>query len=759
MSHNQKPKQQMRDTYVPGPISDDVICRIFTKSGGGINTNTIRARFLDRFLEVNPHIAQYLEERYGTFDGYGETVKRIVHEKKTVPFVPPAPYDDPNTLTDEDIIRFFSDKRGKINPNKTREPYLSKYPAIMTYLERRYEKFFGYAQTLKCIFQGLDELPRCENCGKILPRADQRWCDTYCQLTDRAFIAERDANIDQEEKARKFRKTCQERYGVDAPAQNAEIMAKMLDGRDNEAARLKARKTTRQRYGVDNIFELPEIQERAAETRRRNRPSDPQNHAKQEQTMLERHGVKSALCKGELREKGRQTMMERYGTPYYNSAEASMKTKQERYGDPHYNNPDKHRETCEERYGVPSFSQTVDYAHHRTKTYLWHGIAFDSMPELAYFIYQTDQGHEVVCEPASIPYEYDGQTHIYIPDFSVDGELVEIKGAHFFAADGTMINPFGRDMDGLFEAKHQCMLANDVTIITDFREYIGYVSEHYGRDFLQRCRVPMTLSLDYLCYPQELTVGNINIAVKKAQWREFFKNEISRWETNNDSIRLRLYENRRQYLSKDACDLSHFEILRGLKIAGLVKGYSRFNPKALMRFIDEYEIASVYDPCAGWGERILTAYAKGIPYLGVDVNEALLPGYEALSEEYQMTEQNFVVADSSDYIPGGHYDAVFTCPPYFDQEIYSEAGAENLPHDEFLLWWRKVLENALRVTPRYVAFQANQKTKRELMAVMEDMGFILLEEFELSREASHFTHDTKTEYESFVIFAPPAPPV
>lgn len=749
-------KMNICETKIPGPVSDEMILNLFTKQDGSINPARMRTTFIERFAITNPHVMSYLEERYEDFQGYRETIKRIIRnhmpESASVPSPVPAPFDDATAMTDEDIIRFFSDRHGKINPNKTRKPFLAKYPEIKIYLENRYEEFHGYTYTLQCIFLGLSELPRCEHCGKILDHATHRWCSIKCQLTDPVFVQQREEHVDYEARSRKFRQTCQERYGVNAPAQNPEILAKMLDGRDHLAIAAKVRETVREKYGVDCVFQLESVKQKGMETKLHNRPDDPCNHRQQEQTMLERYGVKSALCKGELRDKGSQTKLARYGNSGLNVA-AVAETKRRRYGDPHYNNAAKARQTCLERYGVPFVGQIVDFAHRRTKTYLWHGKTFDSMPELAYYIYQIDHGSDVVCEPVAIPYEHEGVTHMYIPDFSVDGQLTEIKGDHFFE-DGRMINPFGRDMDDLFEAKHQCMLNNGVNIITDFQEYMQYVRKTYGHDFLRRCKVPRTLSLDYLQYPQSLTPGNINIAVKRAQWRVFYKNEIQRWEENHNRLRLRLYENRLKYLGKEPCDLTHYEILRGLKIGGFVKGYSRFNPKIFQQFLDDYRIASVYDPCAGWGERMLVTYAQGIPYLGVDINDALLPGYEALIDAYGMEDQQFLVADSSTYVPEAHYDAVFTCPPYFNQEIYSSQGAENLSRDAFLDWWRATIRCALSVHPRYVAYQANQKTKEALNQVMVDMGLVLVAEMDLPREASHFTHDTKREYESIEIFTP-----
>ena len=52
----------------------------------------------------------------------------------------------------------------------------------------------------------------------------------------------------------------------------------------------------------------------------------------------------------------------------------------------------------------------------------------------------------------------------------------EIKGDHFFKDknyNNKMICPFDHSQDALYEAKHQCMLKNNVIIITS-TEYIMF---------------------------------------------------------------------------------------------------------------------------------------------------------------------------------------------------------------------------------------------------------------------------------------------
>lgn len=97
------------------------------------------------------------------------------------------------------------------------------------------------------------------------------------------------------------------------------------------------------------------------------------------------------------------------------------------------------------------------------------GINFDSKWELAYYKYCKANNISIVRQPVILEYNYNGMIKKYKPDFEVNGQLLEIKGDHFFENRDViqkMICPYDRSKDDLYEAKHQCMLANNVKILT-----------------------------------------------------------------------------------------------------------------------------------------------------------------------------------------------------------------------------------------------------------------------------------------------------
>ena len=84
-----------------------------------------------------------------------------------------------------------------------------------------------------------------------------------------------------------------------------------------------------------------------------------------------------------------------------------------------------------------------------------------------------------------------------------------------------------------------------------------------------------------------------------------------------------------------------------------------------------------FDPCAGWGGRMLGAYMLGMKYVAIDANRVLVDELNALAE-YMKYDVEIVYGDSSDrdcvmdLMAGRKADLSFTCPPYWNEEHYSD---------------------------------------------------------------------------------------
>ena len=148
-----------------------------------------------------------------------------------------------------------------------------------------------------------------------------------------------------------------------------------------------------------------------------------------------------------------------------------------------------------ERYGSVNNRKKVeetkleDREESPKKKYIYEGLSFDSSWELAFYIMNKDAGHKVVREPLMIPYESRGITYYYIPDFSVNGSLYEMKGSQLIKDGVRVPSPESlretSDPEALKEKmrdKQKCAEANGVQVIDHIKikPYLLYCTAKFG---------------------------------------------------------------------------------------------------------------------------------------------------------------------------------------------------------------------------------------------------------------------------------------
>ena len=307
---------------------------------------------------------------------------------------------------------------------------------------------------------------------------------------------------------------------------------------DDPNSHHKEEETKKRKYG-DAYYNNPE--KRVATSRKRYGENNYNNRKKFLETCNEKFGGNAPACSSGVVEKMKRTKEERYGDSGFNNHEKAVitlnnqygvsnvsqipgvqdKVKQTnniRYGRDHINQTDEGlnriRNTCMEKYYVTHYNQSEEYRSRipeirkkMTKkwvlfwnddnTYIstrrdseeynanvgkWeHELQMDSSWEIDLFVFcKLKNGLDVDYQPnMTIPYEYDGETHSYHPDFIINGRIVEVKGDQFFRINEStgqeeMFCPwrypnwsddYYKWRCGREEAKHQCMLANDVIIL------------------------------------------------------------------------------------------------------------------------------------------------------------------------------------------------------------------------------------------------------------------------------------------------------
>lgn len=211
------------------------------------------------------------------------------------------------------------------------------------------------------------------------------------------------------------------------------------------------------------------------------------NVEKAKQTSLKKYGYENCMQSEHIKQKLKENNFKKYGCEWplqSNSCKLKLKKKfLEKYGVENFfqlqSVKDKISQTLFQRYGIK---------HPINGGYIYNDITFDSAPELAFYIWLIDNNIKFEYQP-NIQFEYfdeNNKRHLYFPDFNIEGQLIEIKGNQFLNEDGTWKNPYDRNQDALIEAKHQCLLKNNVKIFykEQYMKYIKYVQNKYGKKYL-----------------------------------------------------------------------------------------------------------------------------------------------------------------------------------------------------------------------------------------------------------------------------------
>ena len=142
---------------------------------------------------------------------------------------------------------------------------------------------------------------------------------------------------------------------------------------------------------------------------------------------------------------------------------------------------------------------------------------------------------------------------------------------------------------------------------------------------------------------------------------------------------------RRKAYPPTACDV--FELNRAITF---------FKPSIAKHIYYRYGATKVFDPCCGWGSRLLGALSLGIDYHGCDTNTALHPIYNKMTQDLPHDSEVWITKDDClkrlkvllDNDMGYEYDCVLTSPPYANLEVYPEMTpweSEEIFYKKFLM--------------------------------------------------------------------------
>lgn len=125
----------------------------------------------------------------------------------------------------------------------------------------------------------------------------------------------------------------------------------------------------------------------------------------------------------------------------------------------------------------------------------------------------------------------------------------------------------------------------------------------------------------------------------------------------------------------------------------------------------KYRAKSVLDPTAGWGGRMLGAWALGIDYTGIDTNVEMIPAYDQMIQflENETKAKNRLFEEDSANLKmiwsscldvdfsQLNYDFVLTSPPYINLELYEHMEpwqTDQAFYEQFFIpLWQKCVDH------------------------------------------------------------------
>lgn len=556
----------------------------------------------------------------------------------------------------------------------------------------------------------------------------------------------------------------------------------------NYAKRAEKRKQTmKSRYGVENPMQLDSVKEKV------------------KQTCIERYGVENPRQLVDVVDKARQTNVERYGAISYAKSEKGLaqiqQTMQERYGSDNFMKSDAHfdvldsmkeksKQTQLQRYGTEHYSQSneakllqgvrkqKEYDTKR-KNHSFHTSSVEAKLKLRLKTYFGDE--DVICQFVSDVYPFACDFYIKSRHMYIELNATWTHGKHWYdecrVYDNDKLNSWLEKSDYYDNAiqtwtdrdvkKRQVACQNKLNYV------VFWYADLQDADlwFAMGCPDGQDWKREYSWLPErelyfdkkffeKQTATQASMIVKKYQFDVFYQRELRMWNENElyhgIPLQAYLYINRYHYIQKLPWELSSIALLNGFTISGILKNYTRFNFVLMQHVLDKYsDITEIYDPFAGWGERMVCAAWNHKCYFGCDVNELLNPGYQKMIQDLSLQHVEFHVCDSRQqkmpYVDG----AVITCPPYYDIEQYTDYGLETFSYKDFLSAWREVVEQCCDA--KYFCFQINQKFREDMVFIVQELGFVLIDEFCYDTvQSSHFTRkngvNIKKEYEIMLVF-------
>lgn len=547
-------------------------------------------------------------------------------------------------------------------------------------------------------------------------------------------------NIAQLEKSHeKAKQTTKERYGAENFRNNDKSKkTRILNSGTLENSYAdginKARENNLAKYGVEHFFQTNEFKE------------------KSRKTCLERYGVENYRNAQEYSGKLKNTSLEKYGVEHYmSSQECKDKVKatcNERYGADSWFGSEQGKqavkESCIEKYGCENIMQAAEGKSRMIQS-LQHSYGKDNVmqvPEVrsrqaltarsSSFEMSVQQWLEEHKHCFVKHYVINDEDIIHEFDFAVFSQnklilLIDCDGEYYH---GYLDDVNGRSVNPYVDEYRMLLVPEDVDFLVILpKDYEQTLTEYFSDTGLYVDRVfnwcrsvefPYPNILNYVDSYRSLCKSDVNNFSMKARYGERVIQHFHKsvWKANKkgylspfdawqeDDILKKAIQNRIIYKGNS---LDPSKVLYGFSAAKIAPKVSVFNPYLAKYLISKYlnEFNTIFDPCSGYSGRLLGAASLDKTYVGRDINPVTVEESNNLLRELKLSAS---VECGDSLLLTGHFDCLFTCPPYSDKENWNQE-IENMTCDDWIEHFLKnfsckkylfVVDNTVKYTSNIV---------------------------------------------------------
>lgn len=506
-------------------------------------------------------------------------------------------------------------------------------------------------------------------------------------------------------------------------------------------------KTMLDLYGVDNPMKLQKFIDKIADTKQEKyNDSAYNNPEKTKQTNLERHGVEYPQQNIEIKKKSKKTNFKKYNAPTFTATpegkDQIKKTKKEKYGDENYINIKKIKQVKLEKYGYECEFENREWRNKHNsrdskiqlkicndlgidkfefKGYEFDGKFFKYLIEVDGKAYHAENLENLTLTTLqTIQNDYRKTILIDNSEF----ELIRIRAEDFKSMNhvtfedvwiNSYVQDFNFDYDTKFITKEQLLKLKDETKKKYWKVFLKFVRT-FQTEFPEIKTYELLETVikkinKYKYKPVENNTfnnntSNLGVAYLKSNfssyWKSSYKNNLSPVEAWKDDKIMEKIIKYRIGLNKnnETFDFSLHQLVRGL--SALRHTVSFFKPvlaaSIYNHFIGKNQTPIVFDPCCGFGGRMLgfkSLYPDGT-YIGCESNLETFEELQELSKNFtNVYLYNCKLEDFDLSSLPANLDLTFTSIPYFDLETYSNPiEYENFNH------WKETFLTKLNLCPK-----------------------------------------------------------